>query len=89
MNRRIPNDTWCIWKTNPNRTRKNAVVIATHPDIDDTDFVGRDAVKVYACANVIDPDGFRGDGLPVGVRAMAPAVLAQPVPEAFDRIEFR
>jgi hypothetical protein len=37
----------------------------------------------------VAPDGFLDKGLLIGVSAMTQMVLAKPVPESFNRIEFR
>ena len=47
-----------------------------------------DRPDVCPAKRPVAPDGFLDEGLLVGVRAIAPVVLAKPVPESFDWIEF-
>jgi ATP-dependent helicase YprA (DUF1998 family) len=56
MNRRIPNNAWCVWRANPTGTRNGSVVIAEHPDINDSDLIGRYTVKIYESEKVADAD---------------------------------
>lgn len=48
-----------------------------------------DGSDVFPAKRPVAPDGFLDEGLLVGVGAIAPEVLAEPVPKSFNRIEFR
>jgi phage repressor protein C with HTH and peptisase S24 domain len=47
MNRRIPNGSWCLFKSTPGGTRNGKVVLVQHRYIDDPDHGGSYTVKVY------------------------------------------
>ncbi len=59
MNRRIPNGTWCLWRSRPMGSLLGRVVLAEHRDIDDPEHGGRYTVKVYA-AETRDPSELGG-----------------------------
>jgi hypothetical protein len=46
MNRRIPNGSWCLFRSNPVGSREGRVVLVQHRDISDHDF-GACTVKIY------------------------------------------
>ena len=48
-----------------------------------------DRSDLFPAKRPVAPDGFLDEGVLVGVSAITPVVLAKPVPESFDRIEFR
>jgi DUF2075 family protein len=56
MNRRIPNGSWCLFKSNPGGTRNGKVVLVQHRNIDDPDHGGSYTVKVYHSEKTIDDD---------------------------------
>ena len=58
MNRRIPNGSWCLFKSNPGGTRNGKVVLVQHRDIDDPDHGGSYTVKVYQSEKVGDDGEF-------------------------------
>lgn len=47
MNRRIPNGSWCLFKSNPGGTRNGKVVLVQHRSIEDPDHGGSYTFKVY------------------------------------------
>lgn len=58
MNRRIPNGSWCLFKTNPAGTRQGKVVVAQHRDIDDPDLGSSYTVKVYHSEKTMTGDSW-------------------------------
>jgi hypothetical protein len=59
MNRRIPNGSWCLFKTNPAGTREGKVVIVQHRDIQDAETGTRCTVKLYSSEKRATEDGWR------------------------------
>jgi len=57
MNRRIPNEAWCVWRLHPAGTRQGKVVLAQHRDIQDPEHGGIYTVKVYESEKQADDDG--------------------------------
>lgn len=47
MNRRIPNGSWCLFKSNPGGSRNGKVVLVQHRSIEDPDHGGSYTIKVY------------------------------------------
>ncbi len=47
MNRRIPNEAWCLFRIAPTGTRQGKVVVAQHRSIHDPDLGGSYTIKVY------------------------------------------
>lgn len=58
MNRRIPNGSWCLFKSNPGGTRNGKVVLVQHRNIDDPDHGGSYTVKLYQSDKTIDEHMF-------------------------------
>ena len=58
MNRRIPNGSWCLFKSNPGGTRNGKVVLVQHRNIDDPDHGGSYTVKLYQSDKTIDENIF-------------------------------
>jgi DUF2075 family protein len=56
MNRRIPNGSWCLFKTNPGGTRNGKVVLVQHRSIEDPDHGGSYTVKVYHSEKAVDDE---------------------------------
>ncbi len=54
MNRRIPNGSWCLFKSNPAGTRNGKTVLVQHRDIEDPDHGGSYTVKVYHSEKTMD-----------------------------------
>ncbi len=52
MNRRIPNGSWCLLRTNPTGTRQGKIVVAQHRDIHDPELGGSYTVKIYKSEKV-------------------------------------
>jgi len=52
MNKRIPNGSWCLFKTNPAGTRNSKIVLVEHRDIEDPDQGGSYTVKRYESQKV-------------------------------------
>jgi DUF2075 family protein len=48
MNRRIPNQAWCLFRANPPGSREGKVVVVEHRSIADPETSGRYTVKVYS-----------------------------------------
>ncbi|MCK4248822.1 MAG: DUF2075 domain-containing protein, partial [Candidatus Omnitrophica bacterium] len=59
MNKRIPNGSWCLFKSNPGGTRNNKVVIVQHRDIQDPDTGASVTVKLYSSEKVAVKDSWR------------------------------
>lgn len=55
MNRRIPNGSWCLFKSNPTGTRQGKVVVAQHRAIHDSDLGGTYTVKLYRSEKTPEP----------------------------------
>jgi hypothetical protein len=47
MNKRIPNGSWCLLKSNPGGTRNGKIVLAQHHSIADPDHGGKYTIKLY------------------------------------------
>jgi len=56
MNKRIPNGSWCLFKSNPSGTRNSKIVLAEHRDIIDPDHGGRFTVKRYYSEKQIEDE---------------------------------
>jgi DUF2075 family protein len=60
MNRRIPNGSWCLFRSNPQGTRAGKVVVAQHRSIDDPESGGSYTVKLYDSEKIqTGDDGWR------------------------------
>jgi hypothetical protein len=57
MNRKIPNGSWCLFKTNPEGTRQGKIVVAQHRFVDDPETGGSYTVKLYSSKKVATSDG--------------------------------
>lgn len=57
MNRRIPNDAWCLFRANPTGTREGKVVVVQHRSIADPETGGRYTIKVYSSEKDPAEDG--------------------------------
>lgn len=57
MNRRIPNGSWCLFRSSPQGTRAGKVVVAQHRSISDPEYGGSFTVKVYSSEKQGTPDG--------------------------------
>lgn len=57
MNRRIPNEAWCLFRINPAGTRQGKVVVAQHRSIHDPDLGGAYTIKVYQSEKRDSADG--------------------------------
>jgi DUF2075 family protein len=57
MNRRIPNNAWCLFKLNPAGSRLGKVVLVQHRDIQDPDTGAQYTVKVYESKKDFNEDG--------------------------------
>ncbi len=57
MNRRIPNGSWCLFRTSPAGTRQGKVVVVQHRNIEDSETGGRYTVKLYSSEKVAAEDG--------------------------------
>ncbi|OGQ93979.1 MAG: AAA family ATPase [Deltaproteobacteria bacterium RIFOXYD12_FULL_57_12] len=57
MNRRIPSDSWCLFKQIPAGSRQGKVVLVQHREIYDTDTGGHYTVKIYDSKKIIHEDG--------------------------------
>lgn len=47
MNKRIPNGSWCLFRSNPGGSRQGKLVIVQHRDIEDPDYAGSFTIKQY------------------------------------------
>jgi uncharacterized protein len=57
MNRRIPNGSWCLFRSFPVGSRAGKVVVAEHRSIHDSELGGAYTIKVYSSKKVTDSDG--------------------------------
>lgn len=48
MNKRIPNNSWCVFKANPGGTRQGKIVLVEHRNLSDPDYGGHYTVKRYS-----------------------------------------
>ncbi len=58
MNRRIPNGSWCLFKSNPVGSRQGKVVIVQHRNIQDPDNGGQFTIKVYHSTKRVEEDSW-------------------------------
>lgn len=56
MNRRIPNGSWCLFRSNPGGTRNGKVVVAQHRAIEDVELGGSFTIKIYRSSKVADEE---------------------------------
>lgn len=56
MNRRIPNGSWCLFKSNPAGTRNDKVVLIESRTIEDPDHGGSYTVKLYKSEKIVEND---------------------------------
>lgn len=47
MNKRIPNGSWCLFRSNPGGSREGKIVLVQHRDIQDIEMGGQYTVKEY------------------------------------------
>jgi DUF2075 family protein len=57
MNRRIPNGSWCLFKTDSGGSREGKIVLVQHRDIQDVEQGGHYTVKEYHSDKVYTEDG--------------------------------
>lgn len=57
MNRRIPNESWCVWRLNPGSGTAGRVVLAQHRNIQDPELGGTYTVKLYEPETAVSRDG--------------------------------
>lgn len=57
MNKRIPNGSWCLFKTNPGGSREGKIVLVQHRDIQDVEMGGNYTVKEYHSEKIDAGDG--------------------------------
>jgi uncharacterized protein len=57
MNRRIPNGSWCLFRTDPGGSRNGKIVVVQHRDIQDADFGGGLTIKRYESEQAQHDDG--------------------------------
>jgi len=58
MNRRIPNGSWCLFRSNPVGSREGRVVLVQHRDVRDQDF-GACTVKIYHSTKTATGDSWK------------------------------
>jgi len=58
MNRRIPNGSWCLFRSDPVGSRQGKVVLVQHRDIEDNGADGRYTVKVYRSERAPTEEGW-------------------------------
>ena len=58
MNKRIPNGSWCVFKTSPEGSRQGKVVLVQHRKIQDPDS-GQFTVKIYDSKKIAFEDSWR------------------------------
>jgi len=56
MNKRIPNDAWCLFKQDQGGSRNNKIVVVQHRDIQDVDTGASYTVKRYSSEKVAEGD---------------------------------
>lgn len=57
MNRRIPNGSWCLFKSNPAGSRQGKVVLVQHREIADSETGGHYTIKLYESSKRQMQDG--------------------------------
>jgi len=57
MNKKIPNNSWCLFKKDPGGSREGKIVLVEHHNIHDVDFGSGYTVKMYHSEKEIDQDG--------------------------------
>ena len=57
MNRRIPNGSWCLFKSHVGGSRDGKIVLVQHRDIHDPDIGGTYTVKQYKSEKRLDAEG--------------------------------
>lgn len=57
MNKRIPNGSWCLFKTDLGGSREGKVVLVQHREIQDVEMGGHYTVKEYHSEKIIDGAG--------------------------------
>jgi uncharacterized protein len=57
MNRRIPNGSWCLFKSNPAGSRQGKIVLVQHREITDSETGGHYTIKIYESGKEKMPDG--------------------------------
>ena len=58
MNKRIPNGSWCLFKSNPGGSRNGKVVIVQHQDIQDQDTGASFTIKIYTSEKNVNDGGW-------------------------------
>jgi SOS-response transcriptional repressor LexA len=58
MNRRIPNGSWCLFRSNPAGSRQGKVVIVRHHAIQDPENGGSYTVKIYDSVKQVTDDSW-------------------------------
>jgi DUF2075 family protein/predicted GIY-YIG superfamily endonuclease len=58
MNKKIPNNSWCLFKKDPGGSREGKIVLVEHHNIHDVDFGSGYTVKMYHSEKEIDQDGY-------------------------------
>ena len=59
MNKRIPNDSWCLFKKDSGGSRDGKIVLVHHNYIQDADFGNGFTVKLYESKKVVTEDGWK------------------------------
>jgi SOS-response transcriptional repressor LexA len=57
MNKRIPNEAWCLFRANPQGTRNGKIVVVQHRSISDPETGGSYTIKRYRSEKAMDADG--------------------------------
>lgn len=57
MNRRVPNGSWCLFRSMPRGSRNGRVILVQHTSIMDIEHGGRFTLKVYGSEVVRDREG--------------------------------
>ncbi len=58
MNKKIPNGSWCLFKSNPAGTRQGKIVVVEHYNIQDQDGNGRYTIKTYHSQKIATEDSW-------------------------------
>ncbi len=59
MNLRIPNGSWCLFRSNPVGSREDKVVLVQHRDIQDPEYLGSYTIKTYHSEKVATDEGWK------------------------------
>lgn len=72
MNQRIPNGSWCLFKTNPAGSREGKIVLVQHRDIQDPAYAGSYTIKTYRSEKVATDEDWQHQKIVLEPRSNQP-----------------